>query len=113
MTNTADKRSSVIGATILPLTVYPAPNAGISKDDRRHQVALYRGIDTVRVPFFRWISEKDTSSTYRCEQDNSLSSKEEQNSSLSSSEEGSTSSSYRCEQDSDLDCSQQVDRDED
>lgn len=113
MTDTADKRRSVLGNTILPLVIYPAPDNSINKADRRHAAALYRGINTVEAFFFRWIPEQNSSATYRCEQDNSLSSKEEQNSSLSSSVEGDASSTYRCEQDSSLDCLGQVDTDED
>lgn len=113
MTDTADKRRSVLGNSILPLVIYPAPDNSINKADRRHAAALYRNINTVTEFFFRWIPEQNSSSTYRCEQDNTLSSKEEQNSSLSSSVEGDSSSTYRCEQDSALDCLEQVDKDED
>lgn len=82
--DTADKRSSVIGQAIIPLMIPPSPDGSINKGDRRHNSALYRGIDTATVSLFRWIAEQDTASTYRCEQD--------------------TTSNYKCEQDSSIDC---------
>lgn len=91
--DTADKRSSIIGQGIIPLMIPPIPDAGMSKADRRHASALYRGIDTATVAMFRWIPEQDSSSTFRCEQD--------------------SASTYRCEQDSSSSWSQQVDTDED
>lgn len=82
--DTADKRASVIGQGIISLRIFPTPDSGINKGDRRQLSAWYRGIDTATVARFRWIAEQDSASTYRCEQD--------------------SSSTYKCEQDSALDC---------
>lgn len=110
---TQDKRRSVLGNTLLSLTVYPVADAAISKDDRRHATALYRGIDTVTTTRFRWIPEQDTSSTYRCEQDSVNTISQEQNSDLSSATEQNTTSAYECEQDSSIECQDQTDISED
>ena len=113
MTDTADKRRSTLGNSILPLTVYFSPDASINKADRRHGGALYRGVDTVVTNFFRWIPEQDSSSTYRCEQNSANTISQEQTSDLSSAEEQNTSSTYRCEQDNSLDSQSQTDISED
>ena len=90
--DTADRRSSVIGQAMISLMVPPIPDSGISKDDRRHNSALYRGIDTAIIPRFRWIPEQDSNSTYKCEQD--------------------TTSTYTCETDSSIQSAEMVDSDE-
>lgn len=105
--DTEDLRRSVLGGSLTSLTVYQTPGATTAKQNRRHNIGLYRGINTTTVPFFRWIEEQDTSSTYRCEQDSDLSNKEEQDSDLDSKEEQNTSTTYRCEQDSDIGCEDQ------
>lgn len=107
MTDTADKRRSTLGNSLLPLAVYFSPDASISKADRRHAAALYRGIDTATSNFFRWIPEQNSSSTYRCEQNNSLTNTEEQNSTLQSAEEKNSTSTYECEQDSGIESQEQ------
>lgn len=113
MTDTADKRRSTLGNSILPLTVYFSPDASINKADRRHGAALYRGINTAESSFFRWIPEQDTSSTYRCEQDSVNTISQEQDSDLSSKIEQNTDSTYRCEQDNSIECQDQTDISED
>jgi hypothetical protein len=113
MTDTADKRRSTLGNSILPLTVYFSPDGSINKADRRHGGALYRGVDTITSNLFRWIPEQNSSSTYRCEQNSSNTISQEQDSALSSSVEQNTSSSYKCEQDSSIECQDQTDISED
>ena len=113
MTDTADKRRSTLGNSILPLTVYFSPDGSINKGDRRHGGALYRGIDSATLAFFRWIPEQNSSSTYRCEQNNDITITQEQDSSIVSSIEQNTSSSYRCETDSNIECNDQRDVSED
>jgi hypothetical protein len=65
--DTQDKRRSALGGGISFLTIFQDPDSAISSFDRRHQESFYRGITTFTRARFMWISEKDTSSNYRCE----------------------------------------------
>jgi hypothetical protein len=113
--DTQDKRSSVIGHGIGCLTVFPSPNAGISKDDRRHQSSFYRGIDTAIVARFRWISEGNSSEFYKCETNSSSNYECEGSSSidcLEMKDMDDNSSNYECEGSSSIDCLEMKDMDE-
>lgn len=81
-TDTEDKRRSALGGGVSFLTIFQNPDGATSLADRRHQSFFYRGITTFTRSRFRWISEGDTSSNYKCE--------------------ARPSSTYRCEADSSL-----------
>lgn len=88
--DTENKRRSAVGGGISSLVIFESPDALASSFDRRHRVGLYSGITTSVALNFRWISENDSSGTYRCEQGTSSDYAGEQDS----------VSTYRCEQDS-------------
>lgn len=90
--DTEDRRRSVLGSGLSFLTVFQNPDGTPSKEDRRHQSALYRGIDTVTVPRFRWIAEQDSAATFRCEQN--------------------AASTFKCEQDTNTTFGNEIDQDE-